>query len=238
VQRLRAGAQQLRDAERRATVGDMARQVNHDIRNGLLPIRNVITHLAEVAHDTPAELGTVFAERAGTLQGGLGYLEKLATNYARLTPRIDRQPCDVNAMLRALLHDAPLPGADRVTLEAGAAVPAVSADPVALRRVFDNLVTNALESLPPDTGSVVIRTGVSGAGGERSVTVSVSDTGSGISADALERIFDDFYTTKERGTGLGLSIVRRLVTDMGGRITVASDPGRGTVFTIELPPAT
>jgi signal transduction histidine kinase len=67
------------------------------------------------------------------------------------------------------------------------------------------------------------------------VVITVADTGVGIPADTVERIFDDFYTTKDRGTGLGLSIVRRLVTDMGGRIRVQSEPGRGTTFTIDLP---
>ena len=69
------------------------------------------------------------------------------------------------------------------------------------------------------------------------VTLTVADTGAGIDAEALDRIFDDFYTTKERGTGLGLSIVRRLVADMGGRIGVESERNRGTTFRITLPEA-
>ncbi|HEX2168263.1 MAG TPA: ATP-binding protein [Longimicrobiales bacterium] len=241
VQRLRAGAQQLRDAERRATVGDMARQVNHDIRNGLLPIRNVIHHLTEVAQQSPTELGTVFNERAGTLQGGIGYLENLATNYARLTPRTERRPCDVNAIIETL-RDAGTPD-DRLVLELARPLPPATADPVALRRVLENLVINALESLPGHGGRVVVRTAVAGsaAGSEAEaaedgrVTVTVTDTGTGIAPEAVDRIFDDFYTTKERGTGLGLSIVRRLVTDMGGRVRVQSEPGRGTTFTVDLP---
>lgn len=231
VQRMRAAAQQLRDAERRATVGDMARQVNHDIRNGLLPIRNVIHHLAEVAEQSPAELGSVFNERAGTLQGGIGYLENLATNYARLTPRTERQPCDVNAVLETL-RDSGASDDDRVAFQLSRPLPRAVADPVALRRVLENLIINALESLPDAGGRVIVRTAE---GGDRSVLITVSDTGTGIAPDALDRIFDDFYTTRERGTGLGLSIVRRLVTDMGGRIRVQSEPGRGTTFTAELP---
>jgi signal transduction histidine kinase len=82
---------------------------------------------------------------------------------------------------------------------------------------------------------VIVRTAVDGHGNERLVTVEVTDTGAGIEAPALDHIFDDFYTTKERGTGLGLSIVRRLVADMGGRIGVESETGRGTTFRIELP---
>ncbi|MBR9990109.1 MAG: HAMP domain-containing protein [Gemmatimonadetes bacterium] len=234
VQRLRAGARQLRDAERRATVGDMARQVNHDIRNGLLPIRNVIHHLTEVAQQTPAELGAVFSERAGTLQGGIGYLEDLATNYARLTPRTERRPCDVNAVIEAL-RDAGTPDDDRLTLELARTLPSATADPVALRRVLENLVINAMESLPEDEGRVTVRTEEAGTTNDHRVTITVTDTGAGIATDALDRIFDDFYTTKERGTGLGLSIVRRLVTDMGGRIRVQSEPGRGTTFMVDLP---
>ena len=69
------------------------------------------------------------------------------------------------------------------------------------------------------------------------VRIQVQDNGAGMTDETVNRIFDDFFTTKERGTGLGLSIVRRLVADMGGRIDVASEPGRGTTFTIELPGA-
>lgn len=234
VQRLRAGAQQLRDAERRATVGDMARQVNHDIRNGLLPIRNVILHLREVAHESPGELATVFNERAGTLQGGIGYLENLATNYARLTPRTERRPCDVNSIIEAL-RDTGMSDDDRLTLELTHPLPRATADPVALRRVLENLVINALESLPAGGGRVTVRTAEAQTTNDHRVTIAVTDTGAGIAPDALDRIFDDFHTTKERGTGLGLSIVRRLVTDMGGRIRVQSEPGRGSTFTVDLP---
>ncbi len=237
VKRLRASANQLRDAERRATVGEMARQVNHDIRNGLLPIRNVILHLTEVARETPAELGSVFAEREETLQGGIGYLESLATNYARLSPRSERRVCDVNAIVRTVLRDAAAAGHARVQLDLSETTPRVAADPVALRRTIENLTINALESLQNGNGTVTVQTKVEKTGSERRVTIAIADTGSGIEPANLDRIFDDFYTTKERGTGLGLSIVRRLVADMGGRIRVESERGRGTTFRIELPEA-
>jgi signal transduction histidine kinase len=110
VQRLRAGAARLRDAERRATVGDMARQVNHDIRNGLLPIRNVVRHLSEVAAESPAELAAVYGERERTLAGGIEYLEQLATSYARLSPRGDERVLDVNDVARDAAADLTLPG--------------------------------------------------------------------------------------------------------------------------------
>jgi signal transduction histidine kinase len=237
IARLRKNAQDLRVAERRATVGDMARQVNHDIRNGLLPIRNVISHLSEVAHKQPGELPAVFVEREGTLQGGIGYLENLATNYARLSPRTERQLCDVNAIIRTALHDIAVPSGIALELELSPAAPRVAADPVALRRIIENLTINAIESMANAKGQVKVKTDVVDGEGGRRIQLSVIDTGVGIPTDQIERIFDDFYSTKERGSGLGLSIVRRLVADMSGRIRVASKPGSGTHFLIELPEA-
>lgn len=253
VQRLRTSALALRGAERRATIGDVARQVNHDIRNGLLPLRNVIHHLGEVAEQAPAELGSVFAERAPTLQSGIGYLESLASSYARLAPAGEKRSVDVNDMIRTALPDAveaeasPGPigrGSDaahaqaaRIRLRLEAAPLVVHADPVALRRVVENLVVNALDSLENGNGTVTVSTHTEPADGGRQAVIAVADTGTGIAPEVIERIFDDFYTTRPHGTGLGLSIVRRLVTDMGGRVRVASEPGRGTTFRIELPEA-
>ena len=233
VGRLRSGAQQLRAAERRATIGDLARQVNHDLKNGLLPIRNVIRHLSEVARESPQELGPVFAERESTLQGGIGYLESLATNYARLSPTTERQTCDLNGIIRTVLRDAPVSQHARVQLELSPDSPRVSGDPVALRRIVENLTVNALESL--NNGSGVVRVGTSVS--QNRVTITVVDNGVGIAPDQLDHIFDDFYSTKQRGSGLGLSIVRRLVADLGGRIEVESERGRGTRFIVELPAA-
>jgi signal transduction histidine kinase len=201
-----------------------------------VPIRNVIRHLAEVADEAPATLGTVFAERAGTLQSGIGYLENLATNYARLTPRVQGQPCDVDALLRSMLDDG-TGGADheRVTLDVRRPLPRAHADPVALRRVIENVMINAIESLDSGRGTVTIGARASGSPDDPRIVVEIADTGSGIEQDRLERIFDDFYTTKDRGTGLGLSIVRRLIADMGGRVQVRSEVGIGTTFTLDLP---
>ena len=74
----------MREAERRATVGDVARQVNHDVKNGLVPIRHVLRHLAQVEREEPERLATVFAERRTTLDASVEYLDALARNYARL----------------------------------------------------------------------------------------------------------------------------------------------------------
>ena len=86
VSRLRLGASRLREAERRVASGDLARQVNHDVKNGLVPIRNVLRHLDEVARDDPSTLVERYRERRGTLESSVAYLETLARNYARISP--------------------------------------------------------------------------------------------------------------------------------------------------------
>jgi signal transduction histidine kinase len=108
---------------------------------------------------------------------------------------------------------------------------------VALRRVLENLVKNALDSLDSKPGRVTITTAVDSSGDGPRVRITVADTGTGMSAEHRARVFDDFFTTKENGTGLGLSIVRRLVMDMDGSIQVESEEGKGSRFLIDLPGA-
>ncbi len=238
TKRLRMSATSLRGAERRATVGDLSRQVNHDIKNALTPIRNVLQHLTQTAHDDPDRLPAVFAERQATLDAGISYLEQLAANYARLQPRLDRRPCDVNVVIDQLVRD--LGHLSNVRLEASLApeLPAVMGDDVVLRRILENLVGNAIDSLDSQSGTITLITElVVSNTSDAVVRITVADTGSGMSREQLEHVFDDFYTTKKDGTGLGLSIVRRLVMDLHGAIKVQSEPGVGTQFTVEIPKA-
>ena len=232
TRRLRASAARERDAERRAAVGDLARQVNHDVKNGLAPIRHVLRHLAQVERDEPARLAAVFAERRPTLDASVDYLDTLARNYARLSPRLDVAPCDANAIARTVAAGVSLPRSSALVLELAEDVPPVRADALVLRRILENLVTNACDALDGRGGTVTIGT-VRADGGAQLI---VSDTGSGMTREQLNRAFDDFYTTKPGGTGLGLSIVRRLVADLGAALRVDTEPGAGTRVSVTFSP--
>jgi len=212
--------------EARIAIGDLARQVNHDIKNGLAPLRNVFRHLTQVARDEPAQLPKVFTERQGTVESSISYLETLAANYAKLSPQSERKATDVNAVVRETVAGA---GSVRTKLADG--LPPVSADALVLRRVIENLLSNAVDSLEGKGGAVTITT----ERGNGLVRISVSDTGRGMSKAELDRAFDDFYTTKTGGTGLGLSIVRRLVLDSNGSLKVETEPGEGSTFIVEIP---
>ncbi len=235
--RLRDGVHRLRAAENRATMGEMARQVNHDIRNGLTPLRNVMRHLTEVAENAPETLPTIFQERRETLEGGLTYLADLATHYARLSPGRVPQPCHLDRILAEALADPAHGNLIKRINRLPANLPPIIADPVSLRRIFDNLLRNAVESLPDGKGTVEVNGYLAEDPllEEMRILVEVSDTGVGIPAENLDLIFNDFFTTRPDGTGLGLSNVRRLLADCGATVHVASELGHGTTFTLSFP---
>jgi signal transduction histidine kinase len=218
--------------ERTNAMGDVARQVNHDIKNGLAPIRNVLRHLSQTAESHPANLATVFGERRATLEAGLEYLDQLSRNYARLSPALTRGSTDP----RPVVHDVAR-GVNGTTVDVNMpdALPSVRTDAVVLHRILDNLVSNAVDALGGKPGIVTIAAETLGDDGERRVRFIVTDTGRGMTRDELDRAFNDFYTTKPAGTGLGLSVVRRLLTDVGGSVRAETTLGKGSTFTVDIP---
>ena len=233
TERLRLGTARLREAERRAAVGDLARQVNHDIKNGLAPIRNVLRHFAQVARQDPSLLASVFEARKGTLDSSVEYLDNLARNYDRLSAGPEPGACDVNAVVEQVLRNT---AADGIDLRSRLAeqLPSVAGNGLMVRRILENLVGNAVDSVSSRPGgSVIVST--EPVDGSARVRITISDTGPGMSRAELDRAFDDFYTTKPGGTGLGLSIVRRLILDLNGTLRVETEPGAGTRVMVELP---
>ncbi|HEY5219349.1 MAG TPA: HAMP domain-containing sensor histidine kinase [Gemmatimonadaceae bacterium] len=234
--RLRAGAGRLRETERLAATGDLARQINHDIKNGLAPIRNVLRHLGQTAERDPDRLAAIYMERRGTLDSSVQYLDELARNYARLSPSLDKSSCDADAVLREVAKGVTAEGV-RVVTTIPDRLPKVKGDAVVLRRILENLVSNAVDALGGTPGEVTLAAEAVGQDLDRRVRFTVADTGRGMTRSQLDRAFDDFYTTKPTGTGLGLSVVRRLLTDLGGSIRVETAPAEGSTFLIEIPAA-
>jgi two-component system NtrC family sensor kinase len=124
----------------------------------------------------------------------------------------------------------------KITHSFDASLPVLLSDPSQLQQVFLNLITNAIDAHDGKPyGKIHIRTAVTN--GKGGISVNVSDTGSGIAPENLEKIFDPFFTTKPvgKGTGLGLSICYSIIRQLGGGISVTSRVGLGTEFTIFLP---
>jgi len=142
-------------------------------------------------------------------------------------------PTDLHALLDRIvqvLQDDPDDAAVTIERRFDSPVAVVPIDGRQMEQVFMNLVLNAIQAMH-HKGTVTIATRAVHDG----VAVSVSDTGPGIPADALPRIFKPFFTTRAQGTGLGLAIVDKIVRGHGGTVRVESQPGTGAVFTVTLP---
>jgi signal transduction histidine kinase len=227
--RLRLGLERLRESERRVALGDLARQVNHDLRNGFLPMRNVIWHLSKVAKDDPAKLSQVYLDRQATLDSALKYLEDLAGGYKRIAGGQDSEPVDLNSAVMAAISGFP----PTVSFQASEHLVVINLDPTSLRRIVQNLVRNSLQSLYADSGRVGVSVRMNLE--EQTVALVVKDNGHGMDPEQVRQATEQFYTTREEGTGLGLNIVQRLVADAGGSLDIVSQQGLGTTVTIEFP---
>jgi signal transduction histidine kinase len=236
TERLRESATRLREAERRAVTGDLARQVTHDIKNGLTPIRHTFRHLEDELDSRPSGLAGVFGARRAALDASISYLESLAANYGRIARHGARQRTDLNQVVRRAADHRRVAANARVTVDLCESAD-VFADPLSLQRIVENLLDNAVDCLDGRGGDITLATRIVDENGSARVRFSVRDSGPGISEARRARIFEDFYTTKPEGTGLGLSIVRRLVMDLDGTIHVESVEGAGSCFIVDMPPA-
>ena len=153
-------------------------------------------------------------------------------NIARPIP-LERFPIEVDRSLsdvvESMQQHAETAG---LTLRAELSAPGtfIEGDLFALGRVYRNLIVNAIQATAPG-GLVVVATEIVPSG----VQIRVYDTGCGIAPDRLPKVFEDFMTTKRRGLGLGLAISKKIVDQLGGRISVASEVGKGTTFVLEFP---
>ena len=221
---LEAAQEELVRKERLAILGQLAGGVSHELRNPLGVIKNSVYYLKMV---TAAD--EKVAKHLGIVEREIVTANRIVTgllDFARVTPP-NRVAVDLSRLVREYFGQKPLPGAVEVVLELAEGLPAVSADPDQLLLVVGNLVSNAVQAMP-EGGRLTVRT----AGTPEGVVLSVADTGAGIAAEHVGKIFEPLFTTKPRGIGLGLAVARSLSESNGATLTVESAPGRGSRFVI------
>jgi signal transduction histidine kinase len=227
---LQAAQQELVRREKLAILGQLAGGVGHELRNPLGVMTNALYYLEAVLRDAPPEV----AEYLGILRSQIGLSEKIIgdlLDFARVRPP-ERAAVSLHDLVTdQLARLGPLDGVE-VNAQIPTSLPPACIDRVQVGQVVLNLLTNAVQAMSGAPGKVTVRGEL-----ERPdrVRLDVHDTGVGIAADDARRIFEPLFTTKARGIGLGLAVSRTLVHANGGDITFASDPGRGTTFTIRLP---
>jgi two-component system, NtrC family, nitrogen regulation sensor histidine kinase NtrY len=221
-------------AERVAAWRELARRLAHELKNPLFPLQITIENLQRARERSAAEFDEVFRESTTTLLSELSNLKTIVgrfSDFAKMpAPQFER--VDVNELVRAAmkLYHARLGAAISLRLELADGELPIAADSDQLRRALSNLVLNAMDAMP-DGGTLRVATTKI----EDGVRISVADSGQGLTPEECERLFTPYYTTKHHGTGLGLAIVQSVVSDHHGKISVVSEPGRGSTFMMELP---
>ena len=226
---------ELRKAERLSAIGELGAVLAHEIRNPLASIKGT----AEILKDDlrPGDRKYEFLE---ILVKESERLNRVVEDFLRMArpQRVIMRDCD---LMEELGNVIALVSAEARKLDVRlelkpARLPMVEGDPEKLRQAFLNIILNGLQATSPG-GSVTITGSCEGGGDEGSgwIRLSFSDSGSGMSGETLERIFEPFFTGRAEGTGLGLAITRKIVEGHGGKIEVKSEPGKGTDFLVRLP---
>ena len=226
----------LVQSERVAAWRELARRLAHELKNPLFPLQITVENLLRARQSSPQQFEEVFRESTATLLAEIANLKTIIGRFSDFSkmPAPQLEAVDLNALVQSVdqlfqaqLTHGPSPILANLQL---ATIPPVSADPVLLRRVIENLVLNAIDAMPQG-GTLTMRTSTA----DKYAVFELSDTGAGLTPEECERLFTPYYTTKQHGTGLGLAIAQSVISDHHGTISVSSTKDEGTTFHIELP---
>ncbi len=231
---LKAQRDQLERTHRLEAWAEMARQVAHEIKNPLTPIQLSAEHLQRVHADRGQPLGPVLDGCVTSILGQVRLLRQIASEFSSFasSPTARRAPADPAQLVHEVVepYRVGLEGRIEVQNDVIAPLPSVIVDRTLVARALANIVENALHAMP-GSGRIHLTSQVA----DGTVAIRIEDTGLGMDAEALGRVFEPYFSTKTTGTGLGLPIARRNIELSGGSIAVDSQKGRGTVVTIRLP---
>lgn len=224
-----------RNKDRLAFLGSLASGLAHEIKNPLstMTITLGLLHEEFEGGETPRDRRVL--RKIELLEGEVGRLEKIVHDFLQFAgghvvrPRL----MDVNDWMAELLdffEPSCTESGVRLQRQLSRNLPQVLVDRDLMKQAMLNLLANAKQAMP-EGGTLRVRTRSTG---DR-VKIQVADTGAGIPADVLRRIFDPYFTTREHGTGLGLPTVRRILAEHGGEVSVETRIGKGTAFTLTLP---
>ncbi len=238
---LKASNHRLIQAEKDAAWREMARQVAHEIKNPLTPIMLSAQQVQRAHMDRHPHFDAILADSVQSIIEQCESLKRIAQNFASYAafprPTLEWQVAS-KLVAKCVAQFVPLlEGKARIVTEMDCPDDVVvKADLDAMRRVFLNLVNNAIEAMaerPEPVLTIAVTVGAGDAG--EVARIRVTDNGRGISPSDMRRLFEPYFSTRSSGTGLGLAICRKIVNEHAGSIAVQSELGAGTTFTITLP---
>ena len=218
----------LVQAERLSVIGQMAAIVGHDLRNPLFGIKTAMHILRKSASNQLDENGRKILDLVDKDIESANKILNDLLDYSREV-KLGKEDRNLDELIADSLLSSRVPDRVRVKNSIDKSLE-VNVDPDKIKRVFVNLIGNAVDAMP-DGGALTIQSTLTG----RNVEVSFSDTGTGIAPENIDKLWKPLFTTKTKGIGLGLVISKRFVEAHGGSIAVMSEKGKGTSFTIILP---
>ncbi len=221
--------------ERLFTLGIMAAALSHEIKNPIIAIIGMISRLESKTSAEDKELFEIVKKEALRIEG---IISRLSDFYKFKEAK--KELNDINALIKETIsltgHYLTRFKKIETTIELSPEIPPFYFNKGQLQQVLVNLIINASQTMK-EGGHLTIKTTTEADDGAKKVVIVVKDTGIGISPEHLSKIFLPFFTTKsyEEGTGIGLSISKEIIERHDGKITVESEPGKGTTFRITLP---
>ncbi|MCZ7558201.1 MAG: ATP-binding protein [Bacteroidia bacterium] len=232
--RLRQSKEELAAAERELAWKEMARQVAHEIRNPLTPMKLSAQHLQRAWRDKAPQIGSIIEKVTRTLIDQIDSLSRISDEFSRFgrMPRRTMGEVDISRLLEEAVGLFRTHENIHFDLNIAPALPIVLGDREELARAVTNLLRNAVQAIASE-GEIRIHVSIA----DDLVRIVIEDDGCGIPPDLLPRIFEPNFSTKTEGMGLGLAIVKKILDDTGGSIHIQSEPGHGTRVVVDLPPA-
>jgi signal transduction histidine kinase len=234
IDEMEKSAELLARSERESAWRQMARQVAHEIKNPLTPIKLSMQLLMRAWNDKAPDWEVRLKRFSQTLIMQIDTLSSIASEFSDFAqmPEPQIQQFDIIPLVQqsvSLFHDQ---SDSNITFETDLQECFIKADPNQILRVFNNLIKNALQAIPGDRqGEIRIKLAII----ENACEISFQDNGTGIANDRQTRIFSPNFTTKTAGMGLGLAMVKNIIENSSGRIWFKTDPGEGTTFFVSLP---
>lgn len=233
ITELEQSAQKLAKGERESAWREMAKQIAHEIKNPLTPMKLSIQYLQRAIISEDPNIIELAKRVTKTLDEQIENLSSIATAFASFAkmPKANNEIINLNELLKSIAELFNREGNAKVSFETESISPLVFADKNQLVSVFNNLVKNGIQSIPETrSGYVDIRI----AEDHDWILVSIKDNGTGIAGDLYDKVFVPNFTTKSSGTGLGLAISKQIIDGAGGSIWFESKEGQGTVFFVKL----
>lgn len=231
---LNSSRKRLIQAEKESVWRDMARVLAHEIKNPLTPIRLSIERLERKYYSSSKDFDQVFGNVKKTIHEEVNNLQTLASEFSQFARLPVARP--VNYSIHDQLQEIIKPYQDKakIIISINAESDHISADVDQMKQVFTNLIQNSIQSLESDNRLIEIETSAN----THYIQVMIKDHGQGIDPKDLDKIFEPYFSKREKGTGLGLAIVKRIIEQHDGTITAASEPGAGATFTLTFPKLT